>query len=161
MALVQDSAWSAIVSFTDNDANIARFGLNVIGTDDYDAAYTKVSAVATAAAALSNGQIYSISLSKGAFEDALNYATISESSDVERKLVVQMRGDDPNIKTKIEVPSVNNAFIVDGSNVADVNNATVAALVTALVANAVTNRGEALTMVQGVPHKIHRKSSKG
>lgn len=163
MPLVENDYWIATITFVDNDDNRASFGVYLPGASLYADAYTDLSGIATAAAALSNAEVLSLSLTRNAHEDALNYATISEASDVERKAAFSFRGDNPVVRTRLELPSIDNTFVVEGTNVIDVNNATVQAFITALLTTAgiITNRGEVLTMVDGGPRKIHRGSSKG
>lgn len=162
MALVDSGVWQVTATFVDNDNNRSPTSFNLPGASTYAEAYTDATAIIAAAAALSNGAVAGFSITRGTYEDALDFGTLSEASEVERKGVFGFRGTNPAAKTRMEIPSLNSAFVVDGSNVLDVNNATVLAFINAVItAGAVTNTGVVLTNVLPTPHKIHRGSSKG
>lgn len=163
MAIVQDGYWLVTYTFVDNDNNKGYTGVYLDGADTFADAYTNATAIGAAMQALSNGVLAGIAMSRSAYEDALDFTTMSEASDVERKGVFSFAGANPADRTRLEVPSINNTFVVEGSNIIDVNNATVQAFVAAVVTTnaAVTIHGVDLTRQLNTPHKIHRGSSKG
>lgn len=168
MALVNDPYWTAMVSFQDRDKNKSGFSFYLPSTLLYADAAAAATFIAQAADPISSGVLYSLSLTQTLY-DAVAFATIApEDSDVERKGVFQFATAQRGIKTRIEVPSIMNQFVVDGSNVLNIADPLVAAfqaaiLNTGLGANnsPITLGGVDITGPFGTPYKMHRGSSKG
>lgn len=167
MAFVMDGDWVATITFTDRDTNKATMQFRLPSTLERDDALTSLTAIANAAAALSDAAVSDISLTQSWYNDAYNPATVAEASDVERKGVFQFRTASRNIST-FQVPSILNTLVIDGT---DTINSTAAAvstfqntmLNTTLGAgnSPVTNYGEDYTAVQGAPYKRHRGTRRG
>lgn len=161
MAMVESTVWEATLTFVDNDGDKGRTSFYIAGTEAYADAYTGAQAVGAAMQAISNGVLSGITLTRSAYEDALNFQTMSEASEVQRKGVFTFKGVNPAVKTKLEVPSLNSAFVVDGAHVLNVADAAVQAVISAVIANATTNRAEALTEAADTPRKLHRNKPEG
>lgn len=168
MALVLNTVWQVSIGFQDRDKNISGMGFFLPAALSHADAYASALAIATAADALSDATLMSISLSLGAW-DAVAVATPApETSDVERKGSFTFVTDNRNLKTRIEVPSIMNSLVVDGANVLDVNNAAVASFITTMINTGlgannspVAAAGTSLVAIHGTPKKIHRGSTKG
>lgn len=168
MALVNDTYWVASVSFKDRDDNKSGFSFYLPAALDYAAASAAAVFIAQAADAISNAVLYSLSLTQTQYDAVAALAAAPEESDVERKGVFQFATAQRGIKTKVEVPSIINTLVVDGSNVLNLADPTVAAfqaafLNTGLGANnsPITLGGVDITGAFGTPYKMHRGSSKG
>ena len=168
MALVLNSVWQASIGFLDRDKNISGMGFFLPASLAHADAYAAALAIATAADALSDATLLSINLSLGAYDSVAAAIPAPETSDVERKGSFSFATANRNLKTRVEVPSVMNSLVVDGSNVLDVNNVAVQAFMTTMINTGlgannspVTAGGESLTAIHGTPKKIHRGSSKG
>lgn len=167
MAFTADTTWAANARFQDRDRNTATMSIRLPAALTYAAAETAALAVFNAAAALSDAILYDYHLGRGATDYDLLVALPPETSDVERKGVFSFRATNGQT-IKLEVPSVLNSLVVDGSNILLVSDANVVAFVAAVLDTGlgagnspVTNAGVDLIASQGTPHKIHRKSAKG
>jgi hypothetical protein len=168
MALTAAPVMEATFSFKDRDNNIGRTSVSLLGTLTYEDASASALEVGARMQAVSDAQLVAITLTYKLTDPALVGVLAPETSDVERKLRFSFEGATPNLKSRIEVPSVLNTLIVDGTNVADKTNAAVAALITAVLnptlgagTGPVTASGDDLAAFVGAPTKIHRASSKG
>lgn len=165
MALVPTPTWQVSVSFQDRDENPGSVQVQYSSaTNQVDLTTHVEDTLIPAITAASNGTIIAWRASFGAFD--AEPVEAAEASDVERKGVFQFIAAN-GAKTKMELPSINNTLVVDGTNVLDPTNPLVVAVINAMtVANAGGDRpttylGAELVKSFGTPHKIHRGSSKG
>lgn len=165
MPLVASPVWSVSVGFQDRDQNISATTVNYSSATSVTDLITEVEDVLIPALqGISNASVISYRISLGAND--LDAPVAAEASDIERKAVFQFQAAN-GAKTKIEVPSVNNSLVVDGTNILDLSNPAVTAVRDAfIVAGAdadqpTTSLGAVVTRMFGIPHKIHRGSSKG
>jgi len=167
MAFVMDGDWVATVTFRDRDNNAATFQFRLPDTLDRDAGLASLTAVANAAAAISDAAVSDISLSQSWYNDAYNPATVAEASDVERKGVFQFRTASRAIST-FQIPSILNTKVIDGTETINTTDAAVIAFQGAMLNtllgagnSPVTAYGEDYTAVHGAPYKRHRGSKRG
>jgi hypothetical protein len=167
MALALLDNASVTVSMIDRDFNKATVTANVLGS----LAFTVIDGWITgdlipAIEGLSNGVVTGYSVSYGAKDLAAVNTGAPDASDVERKLVFTFVAAD-NTKGKVEIPSVDNTHIVDGTDVASLTDTAVAAMRDVFTTagtggvNAVSASGAVFSGMTSTPHKIHRKSTKG
>jgi hypothetical protein len=168
MALVQNSVWSVSIGFRDRDKNLAAMGFYLPSALAFADAYAAAVAIATAADALSDATLESVSLNLGAYDSVAAATPAAEASDVERKGSFTFATANRQIKTRVEVPSIMNTLVVDGANVLDVDNPAVQTFITTMINTGlgannspVAVGGGSLTAIYGTPKKIHRGSSKG
>lgn len=168
MALAATPTWEVTATVADRDKNMRTFSFNVPNGLTYAEAYAAALVVINAAKALINGVVVRVNLLGGYYEDTYPATLPAEASDVERKAVFVFNTDTPPAKVKVELPSVNNTFVVDGSNSLDPANATVAAFIAAMIDTGigagnspVSGLGADITGLFGGVRKIHRKSAKG
>lgn len=169
MALVPDAVWTIVLSFRDRDKNPATLTLYFPGSESAANVQTAITGtLIPAVSALSDAVLTGYRYSFGAREtDPAVLGAAPEASDVERKASFVFR--DSGLGTmKLELPSINNTFVVDGSNIIDPANASVAAFIDAIIdtgiadlGNFVTFRNLALIERVGSVKKIHRRSEKG
>lgn len=168
MALTPPIIWTVRATFRDKDRNVSGFSFNLPAALDVTAANAAALVVVNAAAALSNAALTGYSMSYSTEDPAIALSSIAEASDVERKGVFTFNTTN-GFKTKVEIPSLNNAYVLDGTNNILVTDLTVLTFIaamnnTGLGANnsPVTARGEGITPgYSGTPHKIHRGSVEG
>lgn len=167
MAFVQDGDWVGTITVADRDKDKGSMQVRLPDTLDRDAAFTSLTAIATALAAISDGVIVDLTLSQGWYNDAYNPATVPEASEVQRKGVFQFATASRGVST-YQVPSINNTKVIDGTSTINTTDAAVIAfqnvmLNTALGAgnSPVNNAGDDYTSVYGAPYKKHRESQKG
>lgn len=166
MAYTRSTTYVVTLTFQDRDNNKAT-------TQFYTSTANLVLEVITAIeatiiptiAALSDAVIIGWTISSAA-ED-LAPVIAPETSDVERKAVFSFRAEN-GASYVIQVPSVKNTLVVDGTNVLDVNNAVVAAFRDMVVSDAIlalirprTYLGGDITQLQRTPYKMHRASRRG
>lgn len=168
MAIVNDATWRMNVGFKDRDNNASTMTFYYPGSESAANVQgfltgTLVPALQALSDAVVTGWSYSFS---GTETDPL-VLDAPETSDVERKASFVFR-DSGNGFMKLEVPSVRNTLVVDGTQNLDPANAAVAAFIDAIVdtgaldlTNAVNFRNLALIARVGAVKKIHRKSTKG
>lgn len=169
MSLVADAVWTIVLSFRDRDKNAATLTAYFPGSESAANVQTAITGtLIPAVSILSDAVITGYRYSFGAREtDPAVLGGAPESSDVERKASFVFR--DEGLGTmKLEIPSINNTYVVDGSNIIDPANAAVAAFINAIldtgladVGNFVTFRNLALIERLGSVKKIHRRSEKG
>lgn len=144
------------ISFEDNNLkpSTAAWFLDAT-TTDLDVLITSANALRTAVLPLTNARITGASLTLGLDENA-PAALPGPESEVERKLLLPFRGLKKVARYTSEVPS--SVFTIEqtGTDNVDPANALVAAYIAAVLANARTNRGETLTLLDGVPYVDHR-----
>lgn len=114
-------------------------------------------ALRDAIAPLTNAALDGGSISFPLGEDAPG--TAIPESEVERKLFLPFRGANKRQTYITSIPS--NVFTIEtaGTDVVDQANPLVAAAIAAIIAQAVTNRGEALLTLAGYPYVDHRNRS--
>lgn len=146
------------INVEDRDRNVGRTTLYFPPT------LTVVDLLAAAAqaeivvGALTNGNIIGGSINIPLIQGS-TLGTPPESSDVERKGVITFLTSNPASMGKIEVPSLNNDTVIDGSDI--IGTVPVNALLAALVAlNAMNGIGADLTAVKSA-YKRHRASRRG
>lgn len=166
MALTESDQWFTSVQFQDRDKNIGTMSFYIPGAQTYAQAYTLASNIATLALALSDAVLLSVQLSRAAYDPTVGSTTLpAETSDVERKGVFSFKGDSPITSTTVNIPSVNNIFVVDGSNIINPADPAVQAFILAITAGAgagpVSIHGDDITRHVPPAKKVHRKSSKG
>lgn len=109
-------------------------------------------------AVLSNGNIVGGSISIPLIQGTAP-STPPEESDVERKGVLVFDTTNPASIGKVEIPSLDNSVVVDGTDV--ISSVSANALLTALVAlNAQNGVGFDLTALRSA-YKSHRRSRRG
>lgn len=168
MALLPGLTWDVSISFKDKDNNLSGFGFYLPAALSADDAIAAATFIAQQADPLSNGVLVALSASKVLFDNVAFTSPAPVESDVERKGVFQFQTATRGVKTKVEIPSLDNQFVAAGSNVLKMDNALVLAFQAAMLntglgaANSpITVAGLDLVSAFGVPHKIHRGSSKG
>lgn len=168
MALLNALVTTATIGFKDLDNNIGAFSFYLPGALESTDALAAATFIAQQAAPLSNGVLFTVTLSYTSFDSVAFNAAAPEGSDVERKGVFQFATDNRNLRTKLEIPSLNNIFVQNGTNAIKTDDPLVAAFIASMMntglgaANSpITNSGQDLTALYGTPHKIHRGSSKG
>jgi len=168
MALTATPNWEVSATVADRDKNLRSISFNLPSALTFAAATTAAEAIITAAATLINGVIVRYGLLGGKYESTYPATLPPEGSDVERKGVFVFNTTVFGQHVKVELPSINNDYVVDGSNIIDQADADVAAFVDAMVDTGlgagnspVSATGADITGLFGAPKKIHRKSSKG
>lgn len=167
MALVEDPIVRASVTFQDRDKNTSNTSVlfptgNTVANIIAELEEDLIPALVGASDAIVVG--YSINFGATDYDNLALQAP--ETSDVERKGVFMFRAPNGQIG-KMEVPSIKNTLVVDGTNVINMADPLAAAVETAILTAGVdglqpsTNTGAAYTAREGTPHKIHRKSRKG
>jgi len=121
-------------------------------------ALTRANAIRDTVAALSNAVIVGGSVNFTLNED--DGGTYVPESEVERKLIVPFVGANVRQRFVSELPSPLFSIEQALSDTVDQANALVAAYAAAVVANAVTNRGEALLNISGETYIDHRNREK-
>lgn len=143
MALVSTLAPTFTLAFRDNNnkdsSMLFHLPTTVVTLAD---ALTAANAIRDAVAPLTNARMLGGSVSYPLTEDA-PIAFVPES-EVERKLVLPFTSSGRTVYSA-SLPSVIFGVEQSGTDIVDISNLDVAALITAVTANAVSNRGEALT----------------
>lgn len=167
MALVEDDTYLVSVAVSDKEGKARSVSVRYAATNTIANVRAEVTGtLIPAIQGLINGAIVSYNISVGAKDPDVTIQSISEASDVERKLVYVL-SNSVNTSTKYEIPSVDNSHINDGSNIAIANDPAVIAFFTALTVAgvdglaAVDSAGGALGNLKSPPHKIHRGNTKG
>lgn len=165
MPFVADSQITVNVAVQDRDNNVGGFSVGYGSTNTLANIIAEVEEdLLPAAIGAIDGRVIGYTISYGALSD--DFTQAPETSDIERKGVFQFQAANGQI-TKIELPSIKNTLVVDGSNVLNVADPLVAAVETAFLTPGVdglapvTNTGSNLVTRKGFPHKMHRRSRKG
>lgn len=155
MALAQTLAPVLTIALSDNNGNksSAKFSLPATVVT-VAAALTRANAIRDALAALTNARIEGASLSYSLTEDAPG-ASVPES-EVERKLVFPFVGATPRDRYRVELPSPLFNLELGLTDNVDPADPAVFAFVNAVIANAVTTHGDALTRLAKAPYVDHR-----
>lgn len=167
MALTPDNVWTCSASFVDRDLNGSSIAVFLPAALTFAQADTAFAEVRTAMAVLLDSVIQGWNMGKGAHDYALVVGSAPETSDVERKGVFQWRAANGAL-LKLELPSIKNTYVIDGTNTIDPTDLDVIAFVDTMINTTigagnspVTYLGSDLVAGFGTPHKIHRKSKKG
>lgn len=165
MALTTDPTFNVTVGVRDRDNNYRTVSASYPSTNTIDNVTDEVTgSLIPAIQGATDGVVVGYTISLGAYDYAAPEA--GESSDVERKGVFGFRANNGQTM-KIEIPSIKNTLVVDGTNVLDITDPLVLAVEAAYMTAgldglaATTSIGGVLAAREGVPHKIHRRSSKG
>lgn len=168
MALVGTATYSVVISMVDRDNNKSTLGVSYPSGNTIANITSEVTgSLIPAIEGISDAVVSGFSIATGASEtDPAVLAGAPETSDVERKGSFVFRAAN-GATMALEVPSVRNTLVVDGTNVLDKNDADVAAFIAAFLTAGVDGLapssylGSALVALEGAPKKIHRKSRKG
>lgn len=168
MALARGATVNVTYTFRDRDNNNSRTSVQLPSALTDADAETAALAVGAALQGASDAVLVAVSMSYDYLDTVALATQAPETADVERKGVFVFRADNPNIKSRIEVPSIKNTLVVDGSNVLNIADPLVIAVRDAVINSAlgpgnspVSVGGIDLTALAGTPHKTHRGSSKG
>lgn len=168
MAITRGSVYQATFGFVDRDDNRAHTSVYLPGGLTDVEAYDSAVALGTAMQALSNAALYSVTLTLQSFDPAVDVSAVVEASDVERKGVFTFQASNPYIQTRMEVPSIRNELVVDGTNNLNTTDAAVIAFFNAVLLGPggagngpVSINGADMVTRKGFPYKMHRGSSKG
>lgn len=168
MALVADAVWTIVLSFRDNDSNSATMTMYFPGSESAANVQTAITGtLIPAVQGITDAVVTGYRYSYGAKETDPLVLDAPETSDVERKASFVFR--DEGLGTmKLEIPSVDNTLVIDGTQNLDPANPLVAAFINAIIdtgvadlGNFVTFRNLALIERLGGVRKIHRGSQKG
>lgn len=165
MAIVSDPTYSVTVGVRDRDNNYRTTSASYPSSNTLANIIAEVEgSLIPAVQGASDGVVVAYTISLGGFDYEAPQA--AETSDVERKGVFQFRALNGQTM-KVEIPSIKNTLVVDGTNVLNIADPLVLAVENAYLTAgldglaAVTAIGSALASREGIPHKIHRRSSKG
>ena len=115
MALTATPNWEVSATVADRDKNLRSFSFNLPSALTFAAATAAAEAIITAATALINGVIVRYGLLGGKYESTYPATLPPEGSDVERKGVFVFNTTVFGQHVKVELPSINNDYVVDGS----------------------------------------------
>lgn len=167
MAMVTNAFWWVAASFKDRDDNYSSLSFKLPAALSDTEAVTAALVVINAADALSDAVLTGYTISRGSVDHVAIATGAPETSDVERKGVFVWRADNGQT-VKIEVPSILNTLVVDGTNVIAPTDAAVLAFVNGVINTGIgagnspiTNAGASLVALTEPGKKVHRKSSKG
>jgi hypothetical protein len=159
MALAADLSPTLTLTLGDNNgkqSNMLFYFPTTVTT--IAAAITRANALRDAVAALTNARILAGAVNFSLSEDTPG--SVLPESEVERKLVLPFRGANRRQTFVSELPSVIFGVETAGTDVVDATNAAVADYIAAVIANAVTNRGEAIVSLGTSPYIDHRNRRK-
>lgn len=168
MALTQDGFMTLNVRFIDRDRNKSTVGFRFSALADITAFLAAIPVtLVPALAAITDAEIEGWSLTQSARDpDVPGVTQPAETSDVERKGVWSLKTDN-GFPVVLEIPSIDNTLVVDGTNVINRAAAAVIAFENILngnvllgTSNLVSNRDEDVNTVVKAEKK-HRASSKG
>lgn len=168
MAIVNDAVWTINVGYKDRDNNTSTQTFYFPGTESAANVQTLITGtLIPALVAITDAVITGYRYSFGGRETDPAALIAPETSDVERKASFVFRDEGLGFM-KVEIPSVDNLLVVDGTQNLDPANAAVAAFIDMVVdtgiadlGNLVTFRNLALIERVGAVRKIHRGSQKG
>lgn len=168
MALTQQAFYDVSFSFVDRDRNRSNTSIRLLSSLNISAATTAAQAIGTRLAAISDAVLDVMNITLGFADPDIGFADAPETADVERKGVFVFTDATGTQKVTVQVPSIKNTLVVDGTNVINPADAAVIALVDAFINTAlgagnspVTVAGVDLTKQLGTGKKTHRASSKG
>lgn len=167
MALVAEPRYVVTATFKDRDNNKGSFSFNLNSSLSNLALEEAALDIAAAGAGVSNALLVGLSINRSYVETTNIAAQAPEASDVERKAVYVFQTDEGQTVT-VQIPSVDNTKVVDGTNILNPADAAVLAFSTLFLdtglgaANSpITVSGEDLTSLARPAYKRHRNSSKG
>lgn len=158
MALFTGLAPTLTLNFRDNNNKTSSMLFYLpAAVDTIAEALTAANALRDAIRPLTNAALDGGSVSFPLGEDTPGAAV--PESEVERKLFLSFRGANKRQSYITSIPS--NVFSIEttGTDVVDQANPLVAAAIAAIIAQGVTNRGEALLTLAGYPYVDHRNRS--
>lgn len=167
MAITLSPVLTFSVTFEDRDNNRSTVG-------GYLPSATTAAAVQTwlttdfipAVQGISNAVVIAYNVSYSATDVIIQNTDAPEASDVERKAVFKLLASNKG-KSRIEVPSVDNAFVVDGSKVLDIAAPEVQAVIAALTTagtggvQPASFYNSTFTGITAIPYKRHTGSNEG
>jgi hypothetical protein len=168
VALTQQGFMTLNVRFMDRDRNTSTVGFRFSALADLTAFIAAVPAtLIPALGAISDAEIVGWSLAQGAVDPDVPGVTVpAETSDVERKGVWSLKTDN-GYPVVLEIPSIDNTLVIDGSNLINRSAAAVIAFENILngtvllgTSNLVSNRDEEVNQVVKA-EKRHRGSTRG
>lgn len=161
MALAQDGTWSVTFMHKDNNGKYASWATRLPGTLSLAEVETRINALYAAVTALSDAPVVNAYASRSWGEDTPVAAPAS--SEVERKLRIELGTNEFNSVSSVEVPSPIFGIEISGTDVVDLQHPAVATFVNLLIAGSlgpgngsVTYFGEDLTRASA-PIVVHRK----
>jgi hypothetical protein len=165
MAIVQQPYWTLSVGFQDRDLNKGSIQFYVADSVLIADLITNLSTIIIPRISiLSDAVVTGWSLNRAAFENAPGVA--AEASDVERKGIFGFLAENGRPMT-IQLPSVKNTLVVDGTDVLDKANVLVSQFIDMMLNGVVLGTGRPLS-VTGSPisistgaYKKHRGSKRG
>jgi len=167
MALVAEPRYVVTATFKDRDNNKSSFGFNLLSSLSNLQVEEAALDIALAAAAVSNALLIGLGINRNYVETANIALQAPEASDVERKAVYVFQTEEGQVVT-VQIPSVDNTLVIDGSNILNPAAAAVVAFSTLFldtglgVGNSpITVSGEDITSLKTPAYKRHRRSSKG
>lgn len=168
MAIVNDAVWTINVSYKDRDNNKSTQTFYFPGTESAANVQTLITgSLIPALQGITDAVIVGYRYSYGGAETDPVALEAPETSDVERKASFVFRDSGLGFM-KVEIPSVSNLLVVDGTQALDPANPAVSAFIDLVVdtgvldvGNLVTFRNLALIERVGAVRKIHRESQKG
>lgn len=168
MAITDDLVWQMNVSYKDYNDNKSTETFYYPGAESAGNVGGFLTGVLIPAIqGVSDAVVTGYSYAFGGTETNPASLIADPNSNVEKKMSLVFR-DSGGGTAKFEIPSPRSSLLVAGTQNFDPNNATVAALIAALVnsgvldtASVVNFRGLPLTARLGAVRQIHRKSNKG
>jgi len=153
------------LSLEDRDRNKSNATIGLPSTVSIVDLITNLAAIEALVAGLSNANIVDGTISID-LRQSTAWAPAAEASDVERKGVFTFATDNDGSFGKIEIPSVDNTHVMDGSNLLRLDSAPVAAFIAFMTGDTlglgrpVNGPGHDITRLLKA-YKLHRGSSKG
>jgi hypothetical protein len=155
------------VTFKDRDNNRSRTSFNLPHGETETVTWDKAQAIAAAMALLLDSVLVHLAIVYEWVDPVASALQAPEGSDVERKGRFSFQAINGQ-HSRLELPSIKNTLVVDGSNTINVGDPLVAAFV-ALMASPtagaelfpVTNTGSQFAALVPPAVKIHRASSQG
>lgn len=167
MALTGTLTYDTTLVFQDRDKNTASVSARFDSALTASGLETELLALGAAIAAVVDSVLVAISYTRTLQEiDQTVLNSAPETSDVERKGVFVFNTS-YGTNSKMELPSIKNTLVVDGSNIINMADAAVIAFLAAVApgtpgaASPLDPAGGTLTFSGTAAHKMHRKSSKG
>lgn len=155
------------LTLQDRDGNKGRCEISFPSTISIVDLVTNLAAIEALVAALSDAYIVDGTISIDLRQTTVNANPPPETSDVERKGSFVFKTEVEGSFAKIEIPSIANTVVIDGTNLIDKSNVAVAAFVNFMIGglldltgSPVNGPGNDITELV-TAKKIHRGSSKG
>lgn len=166
MAFTRNPTYQLTISFVDRDGNK---GSTEFFVDTVNTILEVITAIETnlipAVQALSDAVVTGWSLTSSASDR--EPATPAETSDIERKGVFSFLADNGATYT-LQIPSIKNSLVVDGSNIIDRSQAAVTTFINMVLSTSIlalarprTYLGSDIKSLQNTPNKKHRRNTRG